>query len=462
MSSPYQAICAEQFMTTNRLKSQTSRIGLTVLIAAMVCRGLTIATAAAQFDYEQPPIAYSTAIAHDRVARLAASIESGEQSLAWNEEQGWLPDLLKKLQVSPESQTLVFSKTSLQIRHIAPNNPRAIYFSDDAYLGFVPGGDLIELSAVDPLIGPVFYTLEQQKQERPRIHRDENQCLTCHATSKTQGVPGYLVRSVFAGSDGQPLYGLGTTTTNHTTPLEDRFGGWYVTGQHGSMRHRGNVFAKNVADHPIDFEEGANQDAVPRAARIERYPRSSSDIVALMVLEHQSQMHNFITAANYEARQALAYQETMNKALERPADFRSESTTRRIQTAAEQLVRCLLFAEEFPLTSPIAGTSQFANEFQQLGPFDSSGRSLRQFDLQTRLLKYPCSYLIYSEAFEQLPVEIKQHVGQRLGEILFAESAERGFEHLTTESRVAIREILRETKPGLLADEHEKQNGKGE
>ena len=449
-------------MPTSRLKSQTSLIGLTVLMAWIVCHGLTISSASAQFDYEQPPIAYSTTVANDRIARLAASLESGEKVLAWSEKQGWLPDLLKQLQVSPESQTLVFSKTSLQIRQIAPGNPRAIYFSDDAYLGFVPGGDLIELSAVDPLIGPVFYTLEQQKQERPRIRRDENQCLTCHATSKTQGVPGYLVRSVFAGSDGQPLYGLGTTTTNHTTPLKDRFGGWYVTGQHGSMRHRGNVFAKNATDHPIDFEAGANKDAVPRAARIERYPRASSDIVALMVLEHQSQMHNFITAAHYEARQALAYQETMNKALERPADFRSESTTRRIHTAAEQLVRCLMFADEFQLTSPIAGTSQFVAEFQQLGPRDSSGRSLRQFDLQTRLLKYPCSYLIYSEAFDQLPAEVKRHVGQRLREILFAESAERGFEHLTTELRVAIREILRETKPGLLAGEHDKQNGKGE
>lgn len=455
-------IGSEQLMPNSRLKSETSRIGFTVLMAWIACHGLTITATSAQFDYEQPPIAYSTTVANDRIARLAASLESGEKVLAWSEEQGWLPDLLKQLQVSPESQTLVFSKTSLQIRQIAPSNPRAIYFSDDAYLGFVPGGDLIELSAVDPLLGPVFYTLEQQKQERPRIRRDDNQCLTCHATSKTQGVPGYLVRSVFAGSDGQPLYGLGTTTTNHTTPLKDRFGGWYVTGQHGSMRHRGNVFAKNATDHPIDFEAGANADTVPRAARIERYPRASSDLVALMVLEHQSQMHNFITAAHYEARQALAYQETMNKALERPADFRSESTTRRIHTAAEQLVRCLLFAEEFQLTSPIAGTSQFVNEFQQLGPRDSSGRSLRQFDLQTRLLKYPCSYLIYSEAFDQLPAEVKQHVGQRLSEILFAESAERGFEHLTRESRVAIREILRETKPGLLAGEHDNQNGKGE
>lgn len=447
-------------MLNGQLKPQTFSSPFGSLIAAIICHGLVIsASSSAQFDYDQTPIAYSTTVSHDRVARLAASLESGEKSLVWSEEQGWLPDLLKQLQVSPESQTLVFSKTSLQIRQISPSNPRAIYFSDDAYLGFVPGGDLIELSAVDPLLGPVFYTLEQKQHDRPRIRRDENQCLTCHATSKTQGVPGYLVRSVFAGADGQPLYGLGTTTTNHTTPFKDRFGGWYVTGQHGSMRHRGNVFAKNIPDHPFDSEAGANQNQVPRSARIGRYPRSSSDLVALMVLEHQSQMHNFITAAQYETRQALAYQETMNKALDRPTDFRSESTTRRIHSAAEQLVRCLLFANEYPLTSPISGTSQFAQEFEKFGPKDSSGRSLRQFDLQTRLLKYPCSYLIYSEAFDHLPEEVKQRVGQRLREILAEDSSELGFENLTPEIRVAVRTILLETKPGLLTDDRGKPSG---
>ncbi len=407
--------------------------------------------ATAQFDFEQPPIAYSQTAPQDRVARLARAIEAGEFRLTWDEKQGWLPALLEALEVSPESQTLVFSKTSLQIRHISPQNPRALYFSDDSYLGFVPGGDLIELSAVDPQLGPVFYTVEQTRRERPRITRDETQCLTCHATSKTQGGPGYLVRSVFAGTDGQPLYGLGTTTTDHTTPLKERFGGWYLTGQHGSMRHRGNGFAKPIPDRPLDLEAGANQTTVPAMARVERYPRPGSDLVALMVLEHQSQMHNFITAAQYETRQALAYQETMNKALERPADYRSESTTRRIHAAAEQLVRCLLFADEYQLTSPISGTSNFASEFEQLGPHDRRGRSLRQFDLQTRLLKYPCSYLIYSEAFDQLPAEIRNRIGERLSEILQGEGVERGLEHLTPEVRRALWEILEETKPGLLA-----------
>ncbi|MFO0263309.1 MAG: hypothetical protein ACK53V_16915 [Planctomycetota bacterium] len=424
------------------------------LLACLVAAGwiATPPSAFAQFDYEQLPIAYSQTEAQDRIARLVEAVESGERQLRWDEQQGWLPALLEALDVSPESQTLVFSKTSLQIRHISPQNPRALYFSDDSYLGYVPGGDLIELSAVDPQLGPVFYTVEQRRRERPRILRDETQCLTCHSTGKTQGVPGYLVRSVFAGADGQPLYGLGTTTTDHRTPFKERFGGWFVTGQHGEMRHRGNGLAKNDPQQPLDWEAGANQLAVPAAVRADRYPRPGSDLVALMVLEHQSQMHNFITAAQYETRQAIAYQETMNRALERPIDQRSESTTRRIHSAAERLVRCLLFAEEYSLTSPIAGSSLFAGEFEQLGPKDSRGRSLRQFDLQTRLLKYPCSYLIYSPAFDRLPDEVRERVGQRLEQILTATTPERGFEHLTPELRVAIREILLETKPGLLAD----------
>lgn len=424
------------------------------LLAGLAGHELVAAgNAQAQFDFERPPIAYSATAARDRVARLAAAVESGAASLEWDPQQGWLPDLLRQLQISAESQTLVFSKTSLQIRQIGPNNPRAIFFSDDAYLGYVPGGDLIELSAVDPQLGPVFYTLEQRQLERPRIRRDESQCLTCHATSKTQGVPGYLVRSVFAGADGQPLYGLGTTTTDHTTPFADRFGGWYVTGQHGSMRHRGNTFARNLPGEPLDVEAGANRIDVPDSAHLERYPRTSSDLVALMVLEHQSQMHNYITAAHYETRQALAYQETMNKALDRPADFQSESTVRRIDAAAERLVRCLLFAGECRLTSPISGTSQYVSEFERLGPHDGRGRSLRQFELQTRLFKYPCSYLVYSEAFEQLPPLVRRRVGLRLRELLAADQAEPGFEHLTPESRRAIREILLETKPGLLEEE---------
>lgn len=441
---------------------------LVMLMSVLVGLGWTSAlpTAVAQFDYEQPPIAYSQTAACDRIARLAKAVESGERQLKWDEQQGWLPALLQALEVSPESQTLVFSKTSLQIRHISPQNPRALFFSDDSYLGYVPGGDLIELSAVDPQLGPVFYTVEQTRRERPRIVRDENQCLTCHSTSKTQGVPGYLVRSVFAGPDGQPLYGLGTTTTDHKTPLKDRFGGWYVTGQHGEMRHRGNSFAKNDPQRPLDLEAGANQATIPAAARIARYPRSGSDLVALMVLEHQSQMHNFITAAQYETRQAIAYQETMNQALDRPAGQRSEATTRRIHTAAEQLVRFLLFVDEYPLTSPIAGSSEFAREFERLGPKDSRGRSLRQFDLQTRLLKYPCSYLVYSEAFDQLPDEVKLRVGERLREILSAENTEPGFAHLTPEIRTAIQEILRETKPELMAesaiDKHRSKQGDAE
>jgi hypothetical protein len=423
------------------------------LMAAVIASAVTIGRvpiASAQFDFEKAPVSYSATEAHDRIAHLAHALAKGETSLKWDEEMGWLPDLLEQLKVSPESQTLVFSKTSLQIRHISPTNPRALYFSDDTYIGWVPGGDLIELSAVDPKIGPVFYSLEQHKLERPKIERDETRCMTCHATSKTQDVPGYLVRSVFPGADGHPLFGLGTVTTDHTSPFSERFGGWYVTGTHGEMRHRGNSIALKTGDPPLDAELGANRTAIPEMVRPDRYLRKSSDLVALMMLEHQTQMHNFMTRANYETRQALDYQKTMNEALGRPGDYLSESTQRRIARAADELLKCLLFVDEQPLTSPIYGTSDYIQEFRKLGPQDAQGRSLREFDLRSRLLRYPCSPLIYSEAFDALPAEVLAIVRDRLNQILANRESSTDYSHLSTEDRAALREILIATKPGFL------------
>lgn len=405
----------------------------------------------AQLEFDQPPISYSSTPSRDSIARLAEGLQSGSTTLAWDPSQGWLPALLNVLEVPRSSQTLVFSKTSLQIRHISPTNPRALYFSDTVYLGWVPGGDLIELSAVDDLQGPIFYTLRQARVDRPEIRRDESQCLTCHATSKTLNVPGYLVRSVFPGADGHPIFSLGTTTTSPATAFKDRFGGWYVTGAHGDLRHRGNGLARNIPERPLDCEAGANLNAVPDAARIERYLEPTSDIVALMVLEHQSQLHNLLTRVHYETRQALEYQATLNRALDRPAEFRSESTQRRIQAAVEQLLRGLLFSEEYQLTSPVVGNSKFQSEFESLGPWDGHGRSLRQFDLTRRMFRYPCSYLIYSAAFDSLPSEAMRQVRQRFMEILEGHDRSTEFSHLSPGDRRAIREILEATKPGLFS-----------
>lgn len=438
------------------------------LVATFFC-GSALPTAFAQPDFYKPPIAYDDTPSQDVVAGLKQRLESNDEELKWDERHGWLPALLERLNVPESSQTLVFSKTSLQIQRISRQTPRALYFNDDVYVGWVPGGDVIELSAVDPELGAVFYTVDQSEDLRPQIVRDKGECMTCHASSNTKSVPGYLVRSVYAGGDGRPHFGLGTQVTDWTTEFEDRYGGWYVTGTHGEMRHRGNVFAKDTPVDPIDAEAGANIEDLARYFDVTAYRQPTSDLVALMTLEHQTQMHNLITAAEYETRSALAYDETMNEALERPADYRSDTTTRRIESAGDKLLAGLLFSEEFRLTSPVAGNSNFAAEFSAKGPRDDKGRSLREFDLQTRLFKYPCSFLIYSPQFDGLPDEVRTYVYDRLIAVLNdspeeeptedASADDEGagsrnrrpekdpFVHLSAADRTAIREILAATKP---------------
>lgn len=409
--------------------------------------------AAAQLEFEGAPINYESAPVDDRVSQLQDQLDSGEASLEWDEKHGWLPSVLKQLDVPQSSQLLVFSKTSLQLRRIMPSRPRALYYSDDTYIGWVQRGDVVEVSTVDPKLGAIFYTLKQQMTESPKFVRDRGQCLICHASSRTKGVPGHLVRSVYPSRDGQPHFGLGTITTDHSTPFEKRFGGWYVTGKHGDMRHLGNAIADDNRRDPIDPEPGANLESLSQLVRTAPYLQPGSDLVSLMVLEHQSQMHNFIARASFETRRAKYHDDVMNKALKRADDYISESTGRRINSAAEKLVEFLLFSDEFRLTSPVAGTSDFAREFSARGPRDSKGRSLRDFDLQTRMYRYPCSFLIHSEAFDALPAPMLDVVYGRLIEILNASPEsiddDARFEHLSPADRIAIREILLETKPGF-------------
>jgi hypothetical protein len=413
----------------------------------------TCGDAFAQLEFEGAPINYATAPVHGPVALLQKKLDDGEASLTWDDEHGWLPSVLEELNVPQSSQLLVFSKTSLQLRRIMPSRPRALYFNDETYIGWVQRGDVVEVSTVDPEQGAIFYTLKQQIAESPKFVRDRGQCLICHASSRTKGVPGHLVRSVYPSRDGQPHFGLGTITTDHTTPFEKRFGGWYVTGTHGEMRHLGNAIANDNRKDPIDSGPGANLASLSRLFRTAKYLQPTSDLVALMVLEHQSQMHNLITRASFETRRAKHHDAVMNAALKRPDDYISESTGRRIASAAEKLVEYLLFKNEFRLTSSVAGVSEFADEFSSIGPRDSNGRSLRDFDLQTRMFRYPCSFLIYSDAFDSLPAPMLDAVYSRLAKVLNSsiEAVEEPdtFAHLSHSDRAAIGQILAETKPAF-------------
>jgi hypothetical protein len=345
---------------------------------------------------------------------------------------------------------LVFSKTSLQRHRISPHTPRALYFSDDVYVGFCQRGDVLEVSAVDPQLGAVFYTLDQERSDPPRIRRHGDSCLICHGSSPTHGVPGHLVRSLFVDPEGLPILASGSYRIDHTSPLKQRWGGWYVTGTHGDQTHLGNlVVRQRRVVEPVDNAAGLNVTDLSGRIDPTAYLTPHSDIVALMVLEHQAEGHNRITQAGFQTRLALHQEAALNRDLGQPEGQRWDSTTRRIKSVGEPLVQYLLFSGETELTARITGTSDFAAEFAHRGPRDDKGRSLRDFDLGHRLFKYPCSYLIYSAAFDALPAPVKDYVLRRLWDILNGHDSSKEFAHLSAADRQAIREILVATKKDL-------------
>ena len=240
-----------------------------------------------------------TTEADDPVSRLQKRLDAGKARLEHGSERGYLDSVLRELDVPTSSQTLVFSKTSFQLKRISPRSPRTVYFGDDVYIGWVRGGDVIELSAVDPKLGGTFYTLEQKpSEEGPKFVRRQYECLQCHASTLTKGVPGHVVRSVYSAPDGTPLLREGTYLTDHTSPLEERWGGWYVSGTHGKARHLGNQFVRAGDDaRALDNEAGANVTDLSARFDTTSYLTPHSDIVALLVLEHQTAMHNAITAS---------------------------------------------------------------------------------------------------------------------------------------------------------------------
>lgn len=426
------------------------RVETAALVAAAALVFAGIATACADLPYEQDPINYSKSPVNDPIARLQKALDDGATTLPYDDRLGYLPAVLDRLQVPRSSQVLVFSKTSFQRSRISPRTPRAVYFSDDMYVGWVQQGDVVELTAMDPRQGAMFYALSQEKTDQPRFVRHTDNCLVCHSSSKTADVPGNLVRSVYSDKAGLPIFSAGTYSTNHESPFSQRWGGWYVSGRHGSSTHMGNVCVVDK-DNPekLDTTAGANVTDLSTLFDVKPYVTPHSDIVALLVLEHQSHMQNLLTRSGFDARMALWYNEALNKAFNEKPDHRSESTARRLKNAAESLLRYLLFVDEISLTAPVEGTSGFTAEFAARGPRDKQGRSLRDFDLQTRIFKYPCSYLIYGQQFRELPAEVKEPFFRRLHEILTGVDKKPEFSRLTAADRQAVLEILRDTLPDL-------------
>jgi hypothetical protein len=402
-------------------------------------------------DLDREPINYSNAPADNSISRLQQRLDKGGTTFSHDEQFGYLRSLLRELHVPESSQMLVFSKTSFQRDRITPRTPRALYFNDDTYVGFCQHGAVLEISAADPQLGAVFYSLDQEPVEKPRFVRQGDSCLICHGSSQNQGFPGHLLRSVYVEGNGLPLLASATYRIDQTSPLEHRWGGWYVTGTTGQQKHLGNLIVPDRSQQPerIDNTAGINVTDLSSRVQTSPYLTGSSDVVALMVLEHQTEMHNRITRANLLTRMALHEEATLNKELGQPPGTPWDSIARRIKNAGEPLVKYLLFSGEAVLTDRVQGPSGFTEEFVRRGPRDNRGRSLRDFDLGHRLFRYPCSYLIYSAAFDGLPGRVKEYVLQRLWEVLTGKDTSADFAHLSAADRQAIREILLSTKPNL-------------
>jgi hypothetical protein len=398
------------------------------------------ASAQLNIDLEKPPFEYTETEADNQVSRLIAKLKSGELKLDYTREHGYLPSMLAALGIPESSQTLVFSKTSMQVRYISRQNPRAIYFNDDTYVGWVNGSSLVEISTADPKLGTAFYTLEMAPW-KPKFKRANYDCLGCHATSMTQGIPGHAVRSVFPTFDGSIRTQRESFITDDTSPFSKRWGGWYVTGKHGDMQHMGNAYLRG---DELDTLRNGNLSDLRNEFDSLNYLSPHSDIVALMVLGHQSKMHNTMTRSDFSMRHLL--HERLRLESKPGAD---EEWQAQVELLAKAVVDCLLFCGEAPITSEVVGSTAFADKFAGRGPKDSQNRSLRDFDLKTRMFKYPCSYLIYSAAFDDLQPPLRREIYRQLLQVLTGENLADDYNHLDGPWRSSILTILQNTKSDL-------------
>lgn len=407
---------------------------------------------------EYPAIPYTRMPQDNAIARLQARIDRGEVKLVYRAPRGYLDSILAALGIDRSSQTLVYSKTSLQTGDISAATPRAIYFDDDTYVGWVQGGDL-ELAAMDSKLGQVFYTFSNQPVQTVRLERKTVDCLSCHDTYELSGggVPRFLLMSTYVDVHGEQLTHEGQILTYDDTPLKYRWGGWYVTGRSGDQVHLGNVLVHNVQElvH-LDQVRRGNLDTLEGLFDTRPYLTDKSDIVALLVLQHQVDVQNLITRVDFEVRTAL------EKSGGR-ADALPEKTRAALKDYMDSLAQAMLFADATRFTSPISGNSGFTQWFESRGPRDPMGRSLRELDLKTRLFKYPLSYLVYSPSFDALPDYAKDYVYARFADVLtgnadsdsqgssqgISQSSSQGSSapQLSDADRKATLDILAATKP---------------
>jgi hypothetical protein len=429
----------------------------TALLGALVCAFAAISASAAEsalrYDSEYPQIGYSDTPTHNAIYRLQQRLDKGEVKLEWKAPRGYLDSILPLLKIDPSSQSLVFSNTRLQIRWISDQTPRAIYFNDETYVAWVDNAPHLELVAVDAVMGPVFYTIDNRNPAAAHIERETLRCLNCHDSFSLSGggVPHFLMVSTNAGVEGDRAQRSAAIDTTDSTPMKDRWGGWYVTGHDGNQPHLGNIVIRSPDDlDHLDKLRKPDIDTLQGLFDTTPYLTDKSDVVALVILAHQVTIHNLITRANYKSRRLVGHEMDLNQNPNPTWNDFSPRVQKGMKSIVEPLVRALLHADAAPFAGPMKSTSGYDAWFQKQGPKDPKGRSLRDLDLKTRVFRYPLSYLIYSDGFEGLPDYVKQYVYTRINEVLRGQDQSPAFARLSADDRKAILEILSATKPAFV------------
>ena len=415
-------------------------------------------TLAPVYDSDYPFIHYGEAPVHNPVARLLERIARGEVTLQYGA-HGYLDSLLAALDIDPDSQVLVFSKTSLQIDAISPETPRAVYFNDDTYIGFVQKTGLMEVAAMDADRGAVFYSFNTQSLPGQPGHswhldREAPRCLTCHDSFAESGggVPVFMFESAYDLKGMNVIFGDAAHETTERDAVAGRWGGWYVTGEDGGNFHLGNIVppaSRTQATRTTVAREDAQRGAVQSLNAlldVAPYIRPSSDIVALMLLQNEVDVHNALVRANYKSRALFARNPQDDVSADTHWKDMPADTQKKLTALLEPVVRAMTMADAAGLSAPVKGNTGFAARFQARGPRDAQGRSLRDLDLRTRTFRYPMSFLIYSEAFDFLPVGVREHLITRFIQVLDGSDRSGSYAKLDPAGCRAALEILKATR----------------
>jgi hypothetical protein len=407
------------------------------ICAVVVSVALAAAAMTAQEDWhgvlhQHPSVDYLGHPTTDRIAALNTALAGGSRTLRRDARTGYLRPVLDALGLSIDSQLLVFSKTGVQRAFTSPHNPRALFFDSAVVVGYIPGAPLLEIAAHDPRQGVVFYTLDQNAST-PSFTR-ATMCLTCHVSATTLGVPGLIARSNAVGEDGNVMPQLGSNDVAHQTPHPDRWGGWFVTSEalvpYSQRAHAGNItFSSGGVTSNQVFMEWLSSEPETRG-----YLSPTSDIVALLLFDHQAHAINLLTRLNWESRVVAA-------------GGRAGTADGSLAPLETELADYLLFDGEAPPSVALEARPGFAQHFAAAFPKDRRGRSLAELDLVKRLARYPCSYMVYSPAFDALRADVREAVYQRMIDTLTRPDRRNELGRASAEDRRAALEILRDTRP---------------